>query len=60
MKAAGRRIPRWRALAKPGVAHAFIGGPGTPALCGQRNASERYDWPRRSKCADCAAKAAAL
>lgn len=47
-------IPRWRALDRTGLAHAFTSRTG-PAVCGQRNAEERYDHPRRSKCAVCLA-----
>lgn len=46
------RIPRWRALDSSGVAHAFMVRKG-PAACGAPNQDERFDHPRRSKCAAC-------
>lgn len=46
------RIPRWRAPKPDGVGHAYLSRRDA-ALCGARNQEERYDWPRRSKCAAC-------
>jgi hypothetical protein len=46
---------RWRATKSDGIGHAFTGK--GPALCGEPNQEERYDWPRRERCVPCDAMA---
>jgi hypothetical protein len=42
---------RWRATKSDGIGHAFAGK--GPAMCGEANQEERYDWPRRERCVPC-------
>lgn len=46
-------VTRWRAPKADGIGHAYPRK--LEALCGARNQEERYDHPRRSKCAACVA-----
>jgi hypothetical protein len=47
----------WRATRQTGIGHAFTGK--GPALCGEPNQPEKFDWPRRDRCVDCDEKARA-
>lgn len=50
----------WRAVAKAGVAHCYPRSSlRARALCGVANQSERFDWPKRSRCDVCERMAAA-